>query len=213
MLESALMTAVLGAFALSGMSVVDYLGELGTLNHAVDAGAIDDGTKPFLLLSSESGTSLATNTDGIEEYLARSVSEISELAGVSQDATHYLIEANYGVLHVDPVTGAPLGVDVSAVQGQSFGSLTAQPVQCPELESQIVAASEETSSDGRSPYAFPSNVSSGAAYLDRTVIIGVRALKDLSASGSGKLYEELSGKSLAESCKILVLRGQVGSDT
>ena len=96
---------------------------------------------------------------------------------------------------------------------RSSGSPPAKEMSdCPELLEQFRRVSEQGAGEA-SLLAIPSAIHSmrGAHnFLPVSVLIGVRAVKDLRGTAAGALLDIIRGETIVSGCKAEVLRGDVG---
>ena len=209
-LETAALIMLVAVFGMGGVAVVGYLGELSKLHRIVDQALIADTIKPFRLSSEgASGVVLELNNIELGSYLDRTLSALR--SGIGTELP-YRIELQYAVLKINQSTGFFEGFDAIPDSTRNEGDFTAPSSACPELASRLIELGQEIQADGSSRYAIPSGISgiNGGSFLARSVVVLVRAIKDLRNTSGGLLYSTaLNEIPAAVSCKSILLRGEV----
>lgn len=216
-LETSILVTVLFSIGMGAAGLISFLGEQSAINRAVDELVLADGVKPLRFSLTQESVTYSVNATALDGYLTSTLSKLQSRIGT---AAPYKIELQYQVLRFNEATGAYQGVEAVPGNYLSAGSSTASATVCPEMGALLTAEAARVGGGGKPLYALPSGVfgvgfgSQNTArlrdYLPRSVLLGVRVLRDLSSTGTGQLYRLITQQALiATSCKVVFLRGDI----
>ncbi|NDC38964.1 MAG: hypothetical protein EBZ48_13090, partial [Proteobacteria bacterium] len=181
-----------------------YIGEISSLHRTVDELVLADGVKPIRFGMSQGTVTYTTNAPALDTYLSDLLTKLRSRVDLSQP---YRMELQYQVLSINQSTGAFGGFQASSGNTRIEGGFAGTTPICPEMGAMLSAAATTQGAGGVAAFAVPRPPS---GYLPISVIMGVRVLRDLSATGVGQLYSFVNQQPLiVASCKVLFLRGDV----
>lgn len=216
-LEAAGLSIVLLFLIVAGIGLVDYLQKVMLLSHLVDKHLFDQSIKP-LVLTAEGGLSVAEGRvrTKLPELLQGLKADLEEaLPHGAFSVERVLLESDFAVVGIDPQSGAGRGLLLYPGSSFSWGALNVPAEQMAESDLRRQFADLAALAFVPSPLAAPTGLLAGeeaARYIDKTMVVGIRAFYSLEGTFGGKLAQllGLGRQPVIFDHKVITLRGEAG---